>query len=220
MAHRFADRLEAGRTLGASLVRTYGQRSDTLVLALPRGGVPVAYAVALALDAPLDVFIVRKLGMPGHEEFAIGAIASGGIEVLDEDVIHAYGVNDADVQRVAAAEREELARRERLYRDDRPPLVVAGHTVILVDDGLATGWSMRAAVLAVRQERPRAIVVAVPVAARETAESFRDIVDDIVVLETPDPFYAVGLWYRDFSQTDDEEVHDLLERAASRYARR
>lgn len=220
MAHRFADRIEAGRALGAALVPTYGQRSDTLVLGLPRGGVPVAYEVAVALDAPLDVFIVRKLGMPGHEEFAIGAIASGGIRVVDEQVIRSYGLSDSVVERIAVDEQRELARREHLYRDDRPPLNAAGHTVILVDDGLATGWTMRAAVEAVRQERPRAIVVAVPVAARETVHSFREIVDDIAVLETPDPFYAVGLWYVDFSQTSDEEVHDLLERAAARFARR
>lgn len=220
MAHRFTDRIEAGRLLGAALARDYGGRSDLLVLGLPRGGVPVAYEVARALDAPLDVFIVRKLGMPGHEEYAIGAIASGGVRVVDEQVVRAYDVAASDVERIAAAEARELARRERLYRDDRPPIDAQGHTVVLVDDGLATGWSMRAAVAAVRQARPRTLVVAVPVAARETVDLLREIVDDVVALEMPDPFHAVGLWYRDFEQTSDEEVHDLLERAAARIAQR
>lgn len=220
MAHRFTDRIEAGRLLGAALARDYGGRADLLVLGLPRGGVPVAYEVALALDAPLDVFIVRKLGMPGHEEYAIGAIASGGVRVVDDHVVRAYDVPADDVERIAAAEARELARREQLYRDDRPPVDARGHTVILVDDGLATGWSMRAAVAAVRQARPRTLVVAVPVAARETVDSLRQIVDDVVALEMPDPFYAVGLWYRDFEQTSDEEVHDLLERATARIAQR
>ncbi len=212
MPRRFCDRTEAGRQLGATLVPVYRGRPDTIVLGLPRGGVPVAYQVAIAIDAPLDVFIVRKLGMPGHEEFAIGAIATGGVEVIDEEVVSAYGLSAEIIEEIAQRERRELERREHQYREDRPPLAVDHQTVILVDDGLATGWTMRAAIVALRQERPRAIVVAVPIAAPDTVESLRAVVDDIVVLEAPDPFYAVGLWYSDFSQTTDEEVHDLLER--------
>jgi predicted phosphoribosyltransferase len=176
--------------------------------------VPVAFEVAQALDAPLDVFLVRKLGVPGHEELAMGAIASGGVRVLNEDIIAAYGIRPEEIEAVAAAEERELARREHRYRGERPLPEVAGRTVILVDDGLATGSSMRAAVAALRQQHPARIAVAVPTAAPETCEEFRDKVDDIVCATTPDPFYAVGLWYEDFSQTSDEEVHELLERAA------
>lgn len=205
----FQNRADGGRVLAADLAR-YEGRADLIVLALPRGGVPIGYEVARALGAPLDVFLVRKLGVPGHEELAMGAIASGGIRVINEDVIRAYNVSDTDIETVTAVEQQELERRERIYRDNRslPPL--HDHTVILVDDGLATGSTMRVAVLALRQESPARIVVAVPVAAAETCDEFRTLVDDVVCTETPSPFYAVGLWYEDFAQTTDEEVHDLL----------
>lgn len=208
---RFHDRADAGRALAADLA-PYAGRRDLLVLALPRGGVPVAYEVARALGAPLDVFLVRKLGLPGHEEFAMGAIASGGIRLINEDVVREFGVTDTEIAAVSQAEEQELERRERQYRRDRPKPAIAGRTVILVDDGLATGSTMRAAVLALRQERPAHIIVAVPVAAAETCDEFRGVVDDIVCAETPTPFYAVGLWYEDFSQTTDEEVRQLLSR--------
>ena len=205
----FRDRTDAGRTL-ASALASYAGRDDVIVLALPRGGVPVAYEVAQALGAPLDVFLVRKLGLPGQEEFAMGAIASGGIQLINEDVVHGYGVSDTQIEAVAATEQRELDRRERAYRDGRPMPRVAGRTVIVVDDGLATGFSMRAAVMALREQSPSRIVVAVPVAAFDTCEEFRLIVDEVVCAETPEPFYAVGIWYEDFSQTTDDEVHELL----------
>jgi putative phosphoribosyl transferase len=211
----FRDRAEAGRYL-ATRLSTYASEGNVLVLALPRGGVPVAFEVALALHAPLDLFLVRKLGFPGHEEFAIGAIASGGVRILDEEVIGNFGISRAEIERVTAQERRELERRERLYRDDRPPPDVAGHVVILVDDGLATGSTMRAAIAALKLEGARRIVVAVPVAPRETCESIRAEVDDIVCAETPEPFRAVGLWYDDFEQTTDDEVRELLARAEQR----
>ena len=211
---RFHDRAEAGRAVAADLA-AYAGRPDLLVLALPRGGVPVAYEVARALGAPLDVFLVRKLGLPGHEEFAMGAIASGGIRLINEEVVREFGVTDAEIAAVSAAEERELERRERQYRRDRPDLEIKGRTVILVDDGLATGATMHAAVLALRQEHPARIIVAVPVAAAETCDAFREIADDIVCAETPAPFYAVGLWYEDFSQTTDEEVQDLLNRSTT-----
>ena len=205
----FANRREAGRALAAALA-TYAGRDDVVVLALPRGGVPVAFEVARALGAPLEVFLVRKLGAPGHEELAMGAIASGGIRLINEDVVRAYDVSNADIEAVTAVEQQELERRERIYRDGRPLPPLHDRTVILVDDGLATGSTMRVAVLALRQELPARIVVAVPVAAAETCDEFRTLVDDVVCAETPSPFYAVGLWYEDFAQTTDEEVHDLL----------
>jgi putative phosphoribosyl transferase len=205
----FRDRVDAGRALASALM-SYAGRADVIVLALPRGGVPVAYEVARALGAPLDVFLVRKLGLPGQEEFAMGAIASGGIRLINEDVVHGYGVSDTQIEAVAETEQRELDRRERAYRDGRPLPRVAGRTVIVVDDGLATGFSMRAAVMALREHSPSRIVVAVPVAASDTCEEFRMIVDDIVCAETPEPFFAVGIWYEDFSQTTDDEVHELL----------
>jgi putative phosphoribosyl transferase len=217
MPQRFDDRMEAGRELAAALAPRYAQRADLIVLGLPRGGVPVAYEIAIVLDAPLDVFVVRKLGLPGHEEFGIGAIASGGVRVVDDSVLRAYGVDPETLEGITTRERRELTRRERLYRDDRPFPIVRDHTVILVDDGLATGSTMRAAVAALRAEVPRAIVIAVPVGASETCDAMSALVDDLVCLETPDPFYAVGLWYENFDQTEDEEVHDLLERAAARH---
>ncbi len=209
---RFRDRRDAGRQLAAQLAR-YAGRADTLVLALPRGGVPVAYEIARAIGAPLDIFLVRKLGLPGHEEFAIGAIASGGVRFLNEETLRDYAISGEQVEAVVAAEELELERRERQYRGDRPFPSVEGRAVILVDDGLATGSTMRAAIAALRQERPARIIVAVPVAPPETCSELRPIVDEIVCLTTPDPFYAVGLWFEDFSQTTDEEVRDYLERA-------
>ena len=208
----FHDRTDAGRVLAADLAG-YAGRSDIIVLALPRGGVPVAYEVARALGAPLDVFLVRKLGLPGQEEFAMGAIASGGIRLINEQVVEAYGISDAEIEAISAAEQRELERRERSYRDGRPLTELEGRTVILIDDGLATGFTMRAAVLAIRLEDPARIVVAVPVAAAETCDEFREIVDDIVCSETPEPFQAVGIWYEDFAQTTDAQVHELLSAA-------
>jgi putative phosphoribosyl transferase len=214
MAARYRDRRHAGRELASKLLE-YADRPDVIVLALPRGGVPVAYEVATALRAPLDVFIVRKLGVPGHEEYAMGAIATGGVRVLDERVIRTARVTRAELDAVTAAEQRELERRERQYRGDRPSPNVAGRAVILVDDGLATGATMRAAVAALREEGAARVVVAVPIAPPETCDAFRDIVDDIVCARTPEPFYAVGLWYEDFSQTTDDEVHELLEPRAT-----
>jgi predicted phosphoribosyltransferase len=208
----YRDRTEAGRVL-AERLGAYADRPDVIVLALPRGGVPVGYEVARALHAPLDVFIVRKLGVPGHEELAMGAVATGGVRVVNEQVVRALGIPDSVIDAVASWELEELRRRERLYRGDRPPPDVRGKTVILVDDGLATGSTMLAAVRALRQQQPARIVVAVPIAAPDTCELLRAEVDDVVCAVTPEPFYAVGLWYRDFSQTTDEEVRELLAQA-------
>ena len=211
----FRDRAAAGRALAERLAR-YRGAPKLRVLGLPRGGIPVAYEVAVALDAPLDVFVVRKLGVPGQEELAMGAIASGGIRVVNQDVVGHFGIDAAAMERVAAVEQAELERREAAYRGGRPPADVAGATVILVDDGLATGSTMRAAVAAVRQQGPAKVVVAVPVAAPSTRDAFAREVDDIVTVATPDPFLAVGRFYEDFEQTEDEEVHDLLARAARR----
>lgn len=212
-SERYADRHEAGRALGLELQRKLESRGDIIVLALPRGGVPVAFHVAEALGAPLDVFIVRKLGVPGHEELAMGAIASGGVRVLNQEVLRYVPVPQEKIDEVASREQRELERREKSYRGTRPPLNVKGRTVVIVDDGLATGSTMRAAVRALKAMQPAAVIVAVPVAARQTCNEFRAEVDDIVCLRTPEPFDAVGLWYRDFSQTEDEEVHELLDRA-------
>jgi predicted phosphoribosyltransferase len=206
----FADRAEAGKLLGAEVVRRVGKRQDLVVLALPRGGVPVGYQVARALDAPLDVFIVRKLGVPGQEELAMGAIASGGVRVLNDEVLRYVPVPTSTIERVAEFEARELERRERAYRRDRPPLDVTGKTVVIVDDGFATGSTMRAAVEALQKMKPKEIVVAVPVAAPSTCAEFQSIVDEMICLRTPEPFQSVGLWYRDFRQTTDEEVQELL----------
>ena len=214
---RFRNRSEAGRFL-ADKLKAYANRPDVLVLALPRGGVPVAYEVATALKAPLDVFLVRKLGVPGHEELAMGALGSGGVRVLNEDVVNYLHIPDEVIEQVAATEQQELERREKLYRGDRPVLDVRHRTVILIDDGLATGSTMRAAAVALRQQQPARIVVAVPVAAAETCNEFRSEVDEVVCGTTPEPFYAVGLWYEDFSQTSDDEVRELLARASQRKA--
>jgi predicted phosphoribosyltransferase len=206
---RFTDRRHAGRQLAERLAQ-YAGRDDVVVLGLPRGGVPVAFEVAHALRAPLDVFLVRKLGVPGHEELAMGAIASGGVQVLNDDVVSATGVRDTQIAQVAARELEQLQRQERAFRGDRPPLDVHGRVAILVDDGLATGATMRAAIAALRDQRAGAIVVAVPTAPRETCEALRPEVDEVVCARTPDPFTAVGLWYRDFTPVSDQEVAELL----------
>jgi putative phosphoribosyl transferase len=206
---RFHNRTDAGRQLAPRL-SDYAGRSDVIVLALPRGGVPVAFEVATVLGAPLDVFLVRKLGVPSHPELAMGAIAAGGVEVLSEALIRDLGIPRAVVQQVAARERLELDRRGRLFRGDRQPPVVRDRTVILVDDGLATGSTMEAAVVALRIQAPAKIVVAVPVGARETCERLSGMADRVVCLATPEPFNAVGLWYEHFSQTSDDEVNRLL----------
>ena len=216
MQRPFQDRREAGRVLAGEL-RQYAGRPDVLILALPRGGVPVAHEVAQALDAPLDVFVVRKLGVPGHEELAMGAIATGGVRVLNEDVVRPLGIPAEVVDQVARREMQELARREALYRENRPPADVRGKTVILIDDGLATGSTMRAAAIALRQLGSKRLVVAVPTAAPETCDEFRREVDEVVCAITPQPFHAVGAWYEDFSQTTDEEVRELLAAANQRH---
>jgi predicted phosphoribosyltransferase len=210
----YRNRTEAGRVLAEDLAE-YANRDDVIVLALPRGGVPVAFEVARALGAPLDVFLVRKLGVPGHEELAMGAIATGDVRLLNDEVVRGLRIPADAIEAVTASEREELHRRERAYHDDRPAPDVRGKTVILIDDGLATGSTMRSAVVALRKRGPGRIVVAVPVAAPSTCEEFRGEVDEIVCARTPEPFRAVGLWYEDFSQTTDEEVRGLLERAGS-----
>jgi putative phosphoribosyl transferase len=214
----FKNRTDAGQFLAEKLTE-YANRQDVVVLALPRGGVPVAYEVAKRLNAPLDVFVVRKLGVPGHEELAMGAIASGSVRVLNPDVLSQLLIHEAIIDQITEFELIELKRRERLYRGNRPPLEVKGKTVIIVDDGLATGSTMRAAVKALRQKQPRKTVVAVPVGARETCDSFKTEVDTMAVCAiTPEPFQAVGLWYQDFSQTTDEEVRALLARADEKKA--
>ena len=208
----FKDRRDAGRKLAQKL-SAYARRPNTLILALPRGGVPVAFEVALALNAPLDIFIVRKLGLPGREELAMGAIASGGIRVLNSDIIRMLSVPDEVVNFVAKRELQELQRQERLYRGNGPSPAVRDRTVFLIDDGLATGASMRAAVAGLRGQHPSRIVVAVPAAAAETCDVFLSEVDEVVCAMTPEPFYGVSRWYEDFAQVTDEEVRTLLEEA-------
>jgi putative phosphoribosyl transferase len=208
----YRDRFDAGKQLAARL-EEYADREDVLVLALPRGGVPVAFEVAKALRAPLDIFLVRKLGLPGHEELAMGAIATGGVRVLNDDVVNYLQIPGGVVDSVAASEQRELERRERAYRDDRSAPNVRDKTVILVDDGLATGSTMRAAAAALRQQDPARIIVAVPVSASQTCDEYRMGVDEIICARTPEPFMGVGMWYRDFSQTTDEEVRELLARS-------
>jgi putative phosphoribosyl transferase len=207
----YKDRRDAGRQLARELT-SYADRPDVVVLALPRGGVPVAFEVAQALHVPLDIFLVRKLGVPKHEELAFGAIASGGVWVLNEEIVWRFNISGIEIERVAQRELVELERRERAYRgEERPMIEIRNRTVILVDDGLATGASMRAAIDGVRAKRPDQIVVAVPTAAPETCALFEDLVDEVVCAETPQPFYGVGRWYQDFSQTTDEEVRMFLE---------
>lgn len=217
MTDRYRDRREAGRDLASKLQHYHG-RTDVIVLGLPRGGIPVAYEVADALGAPLDAFLVRKIGVPWHEELAMGAIASGGVCVLDHDLIAELGVPKDKVNEVIAREQRELLRREQLYRRDRMPPDLSDKIVILVDDGLATGASMRAAARAARAKKPKRVVVAVPVGARQTCARFGDDADEVVCARMPEPFNAVGLWYDDFDQTSDDEVTMLLQHAASRRA--
>jgi predicted phosphoribosyltransferase len=212
MSSLYRDRFDAGRRLAATLL-SYANRKDVLVLALPRGGVPVGYEVARALNVPMDIFLVRKLGLPGYEELAMGAIASGGLQVVNDDVVRQFNVCDDVIKSVAAEEFRELERREQVYRVGRPPLDPANKTVILVDDGLATGSTMRAAVQALRHSRPTSILVAVPVGAPDTCANLREEADEVICPQTPENFSAVGRWYIDFSQTTDEEVCELLTRA-------
>lgn len=209
----FANRTEAGRKL-AKRLSGYANRNDVIVLGVPRGGVPVAFEISQALKAPLDVFLVRKLGAPGHEELAMGAIASGGVRVLDRETIEALGVSELDIESTTAKEQKELERRERAYRGGRPPLEVQRRTAIVVDDGIATGSSMRAGIKALRQMKPARIVVAVPVAPASTCGHLEREVDELVCLDTPELFYAIGQFYEDFSQVTDEEVQGLLRQAS------
>jgi predicted phosphoribosyltransferase len=208
---RFRNRIDAGRRLAEKLA-AYADRPDVLVLALPRGGVPVGFEVARALGAPLDVFLVRKLGVPRYEELAMGAVATGGVRVLNDEIVRGLGISEHEIDAAVARELQELARRERLYRGDRPPPDVAGRTVLLVDDGLATGATMRAAVAALRQQQPARIVIAAPTASPDTCEAIKAEADDVVCAMTPEPFFAVGHWYEDFTQTTDNEVRELLTR--------
>lgn len=205
----FQDRQEAGRALAARLQK-YAGRSDVIVLALPRGGVPVAYEVAEALGAPLDLFLVRKLGTPGHRELAMGAIASGGVRVLNDEVVRWYGIPPEAIEAVAREEQRELERRENAYREGRPAASLEGKIVILVDDGLATGSTMRAAVQAARQRNPSKVIVAVPVGARDTCDELSAAADEVLCARMPEPFSAVGQWYLNFEQTTDDEVRQLL----------
>ena len=215
-AGRFRDRQEAGRALAHAL-RRYAGQPDVLVLALPRGGVPVAYEIARALDAPLDLMLVRKLGVPGHAELAMGAISEGG-RVLNADVVESLRIPDEVIDAVAAAEQAELQRRARAYRDGRPPPRLQDRTIIIVDDGLVTGATMRAAVAAARAQHPHRLIVAAPVASREAAEEFQSLADELVCPLVADPFFALSLWYDDFRQTSDDEVRQLLALSAARPA--
>jgi len=208
----FVNRVDAGRRLAKKL-GAYARRRGVLVLGIPRGGVPVAFQVAAELEAPLDVFAVRKLGVPGHEELAFGAIATGGIRVVDAQIVEEAGISDLEIELIAAKERQELDRRERVYRGARPPFHLEGKTVILVDDGIATGASTRAAIAALRQLRPASIVLAAPIAPASTCRHLRPEVDDLICLDTPETFYAIGEFYEDFSQVSDEEVTTLLQRS-------
>jgi putative phosphoribosyl transferase len=214
----FRDRAEAGRILADRLQTILASR-DILVLALPRGGVPVGFEIAQALHADFDAFLVRKLGVPGREELAMGAIASGGVRVLNQPLIEQLGIPPSVIDRVTEREQREIARREALYRDGRPSLSPANRTVVVVDDGLATGATMLAAVRALRRQKPERLLVAVPVASREACDQIREHVDQIVCADMPEPFQAVGIWYKDFSQTTDEDVRQLLQRAAHIHAR-
>lgn len=209
----FQDRFEAGRVLGSRLSQ-FAHRNDVIVLGLPRGGIPVAFEVARALNTPLDVFVVRKLGVPGREELAMGAIASSGIRVVNRTVVDPLGITSDEIEKAAVEQQTELERREQEYRNGRPMLDVRDRTAILVDDGLATGSSMRAAAVALRKRGPARIVIAVPVAAPSVCEELESEADQVVCATTPEPFLAVGQWYRDFRQTSDEEVRQLLQRAA------
>lgn len=206
---QFQNRYQAGKVLAKKL-HCYANQPDTLVLALPRGGVPVGFEVAKALNLPLDVFLVRKLGVPGYPELAMGAIATGGTRILDEDIVHGFAVSDFHIDRITLEEKRQLERNERLYRQSYPMLPITGRHVILVDDGLATGSSMKVAVLAVRKHRPAYITVAAPVADPYICDRLCGYVNELVCVDTPTPFQAVGRWYRNFAQTSDDEVQDLL----------
>jgi putative phosphoribosyl transferase len=213
MTPLFRDRIEAGRRLTQRLERE-AIGPNALVLALPRGGVPVGFEITQILNLDLDILLVRKLGAPGYEELAMGAVASGGLRVLNDGLIRHLGISRAVIDRVTAREQQEIQRREQLYRDGRPALPIKDRIVILVDDGLATGASMLAAARAARAQQPKRVIVAVPVASRDACEEFRQHVDDVICAETPEPFYSVGTWYEDFSQTSDAEVRELLQRAS------
>jgi len=213
MTPLFRDRIEAGRRLTQRLERE-AIGPNALVLALPRGGVPVGFEITEILNLDLDILLVRKLGAPGYEELAMGAVASGGLRVLNDGLIRHLGISRAVIDRVTAREQQEIQRREQLYRDGRPALPIKDRIVILVDDGLATGASMLAAARAARAQQPKRVIVAVPVASRDACEEFRQHVDDVICAETPEPFYSVGTWYEDFSQTSDAEVRELLHRAS------
>ncbi|KTD04655.1 phosphoribosyltransferase [Legionella feeleii] len=206
---KFSDRYEAGKVIATQL-KDYANKPDVIVLALPRGGVPVGYEIAKALALPLDVFIVRKLGVPGHEELAMGAIATGGTTIFNEEIIDDLHISQSTIELILQSEREELKRREIRYRDNMPPPNLQGKTVILVDDGIATGATMRAAIKAILQHKPASIILAVPVIALSTYNEMSALVDKIIYSMKPLNFYAVGLWYDDFSQTTDSEVSDLL----------
>ena len=213
---KYVDRKHAGLVL-ADLLKNYTNRPDVIVLALPRGGVPVAYEIAMKLSLMLDVFIVRKLGVPGHEELAMGAISSGGVTVLNDEIVRSLRINQASIDEVKLSEQQELIRREHLYRGNREFPNVTGKTIILVDDGIATGSTMKAAIAALQQKKPLEIIVAVPVAARETCAEMTTLVKKIVCPLQPIDFYAVGLWYESFPQTADEEVIELLEKSKQHY---
>ena len=215
MLTQFRDRKEAGKLLAAQLA-AYANQQDLIVLALPRGGVPVGFEIAQALHVPIDVIVVRKLGVPGQEELAMGAIATGGIRILNKDVVQFLNIPDEVIDEITAQELQELERREHLYRGERPAYDVGGRTVILVDDGIATGATMHAAVAAIKQRQPTRIIIAVPTAAPSTCNEFAAEVDELVCVIRPEPFIAVGYWYRQFSQTSDEEVRSLLEQANQR----
>ena len=211
----FGDRVDAGRRLAEKL-RAYANRDDVIVLGIPRGGVPVAFEVATALNAPLDVFLSRKLGVPGQEELAFGAVATGGVRVLDQDLIEGVGISKREIEEITHRVRMELERRERVYRGARPPLDLQGKIAILIDDGIATGSSMRAAINALRQHKPARVVVAIPVAPLSTCHRLRPEVDELICVHMPESFYAIGQFYADFSQVADEEVTDLIRRAGQR----
>ncbi len=209
---KFPNRAIAGQLL-ASKLAGFADQANTIVLALPRGGIPIGFEVSTSLNLPLDAFLVRKLGVPGQEELAMGAIAMGDVCVLNDDIVQGLGISQAAIAAATQAEREELARRNQLYREGKPPPVLKDQTVILVDDGLATGATMRAAVTAINAMQPKKVIIAVPVSAADTCHAFEDEVDDVICLATPEPFYAVGMWYDEFPQTSDEEVIGLLAKA-------
>ncbi|MBL1179254.1 phosphoribosyltransferase [Pantanalinema sp. GBBB05] len=213
---QFQDRTEAGQQLAAQL-KSYANRSDVLVLGLPRGGVPVAYEVARALNAPLDICLVRKLGVPGHQELAMGAIASGGVRVLNYDVISRLGISSKTIDAVAAKELKELQHRDRMYRGDRSPSEIRDRTVILVDDGIATGSTIRAAISVLKPQQPAQLIVAIPVAPPSTCDQLSQAVDEVICLFKPEALYAIGIWYEDFSQTTDATVRTLLTQPTMTY---